>query len=212
MSTAKFETAMSALDYMLAGNATVTLVSKKTGARFTYKISKPTEETENGGKRRSHDAQIAFVSLLNGPDNTSDYMYLGLINLERNEFFLTKKSSAGPDAPSVRGFQYAFGNLARKSRLPEDVEIWHEGYCGRCGRELTVPSSIAAGIGPECAKHFGLHMDVEDMLPVKQLEEMRDAAPVKKPRKSRRADAANREAAQAQSADFASKLRTWGGV
>jgi hypothetical protein len=28
----------------------------------------------------------------------------------------------------------------------------HEGKCGRCGRLLTVPSSIESGIGPECSK------------------------------------------------------------
>jgi len=27
------------------------------------------------------------------------------------------------------------------------------GFCRRCGRELTDPKSIAAGIGPDCAKH-----------------------------------------------------------
>jgi hypothetical protein len=31
------------------------------------------------------------------------------------------------------------------------VEFWHEGKCCRCGRKLTVPASIASGIGPECA-------------------------------------------------------------
>lgn len=32
------------------------------------------------------------------------------------------------------------------------VEVWHEGSCGRCGRKLTVPSSIETGLGPECAE------------------------------------------------------------
>jgi hypothetical protein len=36
--------------------------------------------------------------------------------------------------------------------LPECIEIWHEGKCGKCGRQLTVPSSIETGIGPECIK------------------------------------------------------------
>jgi predicted metal-dependent hydrolase len=30
--------------------------------------------------------------------------------------------------------------------------VHHEGKCGRCGRLLTVPSSIESGIGPECSK------------------------------------------------------------
>ena len=31
-------------------------------------------------------------------------------------------------------------------------EMLHEGRCGRCARRLTVPASVASGIGPECAK------------------------------------------------------------
>lgn len=37
--------------------------------------------------------------------------------------------------------------VASLSRL----QVWHEGRCGRCGRKLTVPSSIETGLGPECA-------------------------------------------------------------
>lgn len=34
--------------------------------------------------------------------------------------------------------------------IPPSLEVWHEGRCGRCGRALTVPESIASGIGPVC--------------------------------------------------------------
>jgi hypothetical protein len=39
-----------------------------------------------------------------------------------------------------------------KNNLPNFIEIWHEGRCGKCGRTLTVPDSIANGLGPECIK------------------------------------------------------------
>jgi len=31
--------------------------------------------------------------------------------------------------------------------------VFHEGACGRCGRTLTVPESIASGFGPECIRY-----------------------------------------------------------
>jgi hypothetical protein len=37
-----------------------------------------------------------------------------------------------------------------EGEMPPLTEIWHEGRCGRCGRKLTVPDSIAIGIGPDC--------------------------------------------------------------
>ena len=46
----------------------------------------------------------------------------------------------------------AFGWLLKHiNDLPENIKIWHNGYCGKCGRMLTVPDSIDSGFGPVCA-------------------------------------------------------------
>jgi len=136
--TGRFTSAESALAFVRAGKATVTLVSVKTGVRFTY--------------RATAKDDCIFVGLLNGPDNTSDYKYLGRI--ARGIFWAGRKSprpgDISPDAPSARGFDWAWRHLV-KGELPESLEIWHEGRCGRCSRKLTVPASIASGFGPECA-------------------------------------------------------------
>jgi hypothetical protein len=50
-------------------------------------------------------------------------------------------------------FDYVLNKL-KTNKLPEFVEVWHEGKCGKCGRALTVPSSILTGIGPECSKSY----------------------------------------------------------
>lgn len=148
----KFATPTDALAFMLAGNAYFTLRSAKTGVRYTYRMSLPhkTDETCRFCKRRPCDCEPNyFVSLLTGPENESDYAYVGLVR--RNEFRLTQASKLNANSLPVRAFSWAFANLT-KNELPETLEIWHEGRCGRCGRKLTVPESIAAGIGPECAK------------------------------------------------------------
>jgi Family of unknown function (DUF6011) len=125
--------------FMLAGKSTVTLVSQKTGARFTYRIS------------ATPDGAAYFVGLLSGPDNNADYKYLGRIS--RGIFWpgrkVPKPGDISRDAPSARAFDWAWRALARGT-MPEQLEIWHEGRCGRCGRKLTVPESIAQGFGPEC--------------------------------------------------------------
>jgi hypothetical protein len=124
-------------EYMLAGNAKVTLVSKKSGARFTYQIRRKDLED----KRFLH-----FVSLLRGPDNQADYMFLGTI-FGGEQYRHSKKSPIGPDAPGAKAFEWAWNNLAS-----QDMEVWHSGACSRCGRELTDPASIARGLGPVCAE------------------------------------------------------------
>jgi|SRR5215469_3571624 len=136
--------------FMLAGNARVTLVSKRTGTRFTYKIRQPEAKPGGDTRRPPH-----FVSLLTGPDNGADFQYLGCI-FPGNVFRQTAKSRISGQAPSVRAFEWAWGVITAAARtpggtLPESLEVWHEGRCGRCGRALTDPESIASGLGPVCA-------------------------------------------------------------
>lgn len=128
-------------EYAFAGNATMTLVSVRTGARFTYRVRRPGPDTP------------WFVSLLRGQDNENDYQFMGTIFKHTANDYVYRhsfKSKIGASAPSARAFEWFF-NRVRDGRMPESLEVWHEGHCGRCGRKLTVPESLARGIGPECA-------------------------------------------------------------
>jgi hypothetical protein len=136
----RLATAAEALAYIRGGKATVTLVSVKTAARFTYRVS------------AAENDDVMFVGLLNGPDNTADYKYLGRIS--RGVFWAGRKvpkpGDISAEAPSSKAFDWVWRRLVR-GELPEALEIWHSGRCGRCARKLTVPASIASGFGPECA-------------------------------------------------------------
>ncbi len=126
--------------FLLAGRARFTLVSKATGARFTYQVRKP----KKGG--------VFFVSVLTGSDNESDYTYLGFVPADRPSEFIHggAKASITRDAPSAKALAWAWPRLT-VGDLPTTCEVHHEGRCGRCGRALTVPESITMGLGPECA-------------------------------------------------------------
>jgi hypothetical protein len=117
--------------FMFAGKAIFTLVSRRTGKRFTYKI-------------RVKSPTLAFVALRTNPDFFS---YLGIIT-PAGGFNTTHKSYDDPEA--IHAFRWFRQQLTRQRPL-DQVEFWHEGRCGRCNRLLTVPDSIARGIGPECA-------------------------------------------------------------
>jgi len=149
----QFTTAQAAREYMRAGKATVTLVSKKTGNRFTYRVVTPTDRTTG---EPANDGTL-MVSVLTNPDNVRGYTWLGRIS--REIFFVGRKNPrAGEisrDAPSARAFDWTWRMLLR-DMLPSDLEVWHEGRCGRCGRKLTVPQSVSRGFGPECAEKVGM--------------------------------------------------------
>lgn len=145
-----FTNAADVTRFALAGHATVTLTSKKTDARYTFKITEP----KNGSDTRR------FVSVLTGPDNTSDYTYLGCLEDcdHSPRFRLTQKSRMTGDSGPVRAVAFFCTRVLDhpEAPLPCDLEIRHEGRCGKCGRALTVPESIDRGIGPECAAKMGL--------------------------------------------------------
>jgi hypothetical protein len=136
-----------ACDYCLAGKATLTLRSAKTGARFTYRV------------KQIKDAPTKwFVSLLSGPDNTADYVYLGLLVNNYGQGYrlnLTAKSKMRDDSAPVVAFRYFAKEVLCQGRMPKSLEVFHEGRCGRCNRLLTVPESVERGIGPECFNRLG---------------------------------------------------------
>lgn len=147
-----FDNAKSIREFSLAGKATVTIESLKTGAHYTFQINK------------ADDGEVWFVSVLSGPSNETDFTYMGILfgtaqktwfGHNGTEFRLTKKSRYTDDATCVRGFRF-FWRFIEAGVMPQDMQVRHSGHCGRCGRTLTTPESLDRGIGPECANKLGM--------------------------------------------------------
>lgn len=123
--------------FIRAGKAKFTVVSKRTGQRFTFRA------------RTLRDKDITFVSVLNGPDNHSDYMYIGYFKTDAVRLCAGKKGK--PGATSFKAFDWILSNVSRANDIGDQMTFLHTGSCGRCGRELTVPESIRTGLGPVCS-------------------------------------------------------------
>jgi hypothetical protein len=141
--------------YVLAGRGTVTVRSVKTGQRFTFALGVPQDDK---GMREDRHRPI-FVKVLVGPDNTADYSYLGTLWTTAHGgmpagFAHGRKSRIRHDAPSSKAAAWFFDRVLFDGDLSA-CEVNHEGRCGRCGRTLTVPESVADGFGPECIQMVG---------------------------------------------------------
>lgn len=123
------------LQFIFGGNSIFTFKNPKTENRFTFKVSKHKKD------------DIYFVRVLTNPDK---FEFIGSIYKNKN-YNHSYKSRISRESQSVKVFDYITKMLYNKN-LPEFIEIWHEGKCGRCGRRLTVPESIESGFGPECSK------------------------------------------------------------
>lgn len=133
---------LSPLQFVLAGRALFTVRNSKTGNRFTFQVTEPEEQ-------RDPAHPVAFVKVLSGSDNANDYTMIGML-FDRSRYVHWKKSLFPEGSPSDAAFKWFFERLLQGT-LPEAIEVLHHGKCCRCGRVLTVPESIQAGIGPECA-------------------------------------------------------------
>lgn len=128
-------------EFITAGRAVFT-VENPTGEHYTFQVAKK----ESPGRD-----PIYFAYLLTGPDNTSDYTYLGVFDVRSGDVRLTAKSRMNEESTPVRVIRWVSSIVWRGRSLPEGYAARHEGRCGRCGRVLTTPESISLGLGPHCA-------------------------------------------------------------
>lgn len=131
--------------FVLAGNATITLRSAKTGMRWTFKISKPDDWKES--------RPIWFVSVLKGSDNERDFGYTGQLRSLPHPYYERGRRCWPAFHAASDAFLWFWRHLRERDVIPAALEVWHEGRCGRCNRKLTVPTSVESGFGPECVQH-----------------------------------------------------------
>jgi hypothetical protein len=127
--------------FITAGHAIFTVVSNKTGVRRTFKVRALP-------KRPGQKDTLWGVSYLAGAENTTDYAYLATLFPRGDKLGVKFKSD--PTSPSAVAFNWMVKVLNGESD-PSQATVWHAGKCGRCGRLLTDPESIATGLGPKCA-------------------------------------------------------------
>jgi len=82
-------TAADAQQFVLGGRARFTLVSKQTGKRYTYRVSKA-KDTDD----------VFFASLLVGQNNEQDYEYIGFT---KNGNALIPGKKGNPSHPAFLG-------------------------------------------------------------------------------------------------------------
>lgn len=122
-------------DFIFGGKSIFTVKNPKTENRFTYKVQK------------SKKGDLSFASVLTSPDH---YEFIGTLFSDKN-FRRSEKSTISNESKSVLVFKWLIEKVV-SNKLPEFIEVWHEGCCAKCGRRLTTPESIVNGYGPECIK------------------------------------------------------------
>lgn len=92
-----------------------------------------------------NEKQIA--TYLAGSDNENDYVGFAFVNGRR--FNVWRKFAANENSRIVEALRTLLQGDPGEAGLRYAMT---SSNCFRCGRRLTVPASIHAGLGPECAK------------------------------------------------------------
>lgn len=132
------------IPFILAGKAWFSICNPKTKVRFTYKV------TRSKPRGISNESAVYFVST-----NTDGWKYLGILMSDSTGkkvgFRTTAKTMLPLDAIQMKAIRWFLGKLFTVG-VPDSVEVWHDGRCGRCGMHLIDPKSVAGGFGPHCLK------------------------------------------------------------
>jgi hypothetical protein len=117
--------------------ASFTVVSKKTGKDFTYKISK----SKFQGRFYTH------VRIEQG------YLNFNYLGMYANGSLWRKKAKV--NTPASTGIAWILKRVEEENfaLLEDSIELLHLGSCLRCGRTLTDQNSIQLGLGPTCASY-----------------------------------------------------------
>ena len=116
----------------------ITMHNTATGNHRTLRIrTQPASATWAPGAR--------VIGLLSGRDNESSYRTFGFVQQD-GTISVWKRFKDSEYAKLAYMVQH------QVEYEQKGVEFLLEARCRRCGRTLTTPESIQAGIGPECAK------------------------------------------------------------
>lgn len=121
---------------------------RENGTHRTLKIRKRGNWFERGLPEGTRT-----ISFLSGPDNTTNYNGFGDVLPNGEVRFWNRFRDDSILAEDTRMFL----SMTKKDAIQatnNNVTIMKMTTCAICGRDLTNPSSISRGIGPECIKKF----------------------------------------------------------
>lgn len=137
-------------------DGTVTVHNPATGNHRTFQIRTvrpPKVSTDDGpddpDSKNSFFVGKRIVSLLIGPDRNDRDCWLPFGFASERGVNVWKRFRGDDGQPSDHE---KFARILSDPRRYPSLEFLCEAKCRRCGRPLTVPSSIATGLGPTCSQ------------------------------------------------------------
>jgi len=138
------------LEPITISNGFLTVTNQTTGEHRTFRVRTQKEDAKFAPGSR-------IVSLLIGPDNTSDYQGFGFVQ-DNGWITLWKRNRTPQYEGLAKAIRLGYRALERGEdtfTTPKAIyTVQLSKRCLRCNRVLTSPESLERGIGPECASRM----------------------------------------------------------
>jgi len=134
-------------------NGTFTIHNPHTGNHRTLRIKTQSDKANFAPGKR-------IISLLTGPDNTSDYKSFGFVYEEGIVVWGKYRSKNGPESDYERLAAILWSLWHERSKSPYakfGLKLIDSCTCVYCNRQLTDTMSALTGVGPECAEKRGIN-------------------------------------------------------
>jgi len=120
---------------LLGGKCTVKVLDKRSTPHVMYTV------------------QIRWSMWADAYDVFVDHMYTGRFYFEKGDALFPQGAMTNPVITSL--VQQLIDSARFGLGVPDpEMDIFHIGNCGYCGRPLTDPESIFIGLGPTCRKRI----------------------------------------------------------
>ena len=129
-----------------AGRALLTFVNTDTKNHITVKVKQMKDRDD-----RSKKLPIYSLSIRMNGDGENGYVFAG--SLFKDTLRIKWGKEVVPHSTITKISEWLIGLVKNPQLVAPNLQMFHEGICCCCGRTLTNPESIVAGIGPECRKH-----------------------------------------------------------
>lgn len=136
--------------YVSSGwNGKLTLRNKNTGEKFTFRFKR----AKKNKKKYSPKGRPAWVH----HHHNGQWVFIGRIDLRSKRPRFVQKS---PHLPPEVTEQVNYVLLTNRTETfaHSQIEFWHHGICGKCGKDLNLDSyrgkkfaSLVLGLGPRCS-------------------------------------------------------------
>lgn len=136
-------------EFLFAGKSVFTVRDMDADKSFVFSVRGQYREFPAGSGK---NVRVFFLNV-KAPGGKYPFRYIGMLQPD-GLVLVTARSEFKPDTKEYITAAWACQTIINHVPIDKKYEIEHNGYCGRCARDIKSLMCTIPGIGPECVRHI----------------------------------------------------------